>query len=127
MNIHADHDDVERACLTASRRQPIEHRRTSVGHVVRDAPSREVLANDFAPARVRLDEHHALAGEEIDSARSRLGARVEPNADGEREHAPHTYLALHLDLAAHRVHEPLADREPETRSPVSPRHGRVDL
>src|SRR6185369_7724584 len=99
--------DVERAWPTASCRQPVEHRRPRVRRLVSDAPSVQVLADDFGPTRIRLDEHDALAGQEVDAARSRFGARIEADADGEREYAPHAHLALHLDVAAHRVHEPL--------------------
>ena len=51
--------------------------------------------------------------------------KLECRREGKR--APATGRALDLECAAHDLHEPAADREPEPEPAEAPRHRRVDL
>ena len=76
------------------------------------------VCQDVAGGGIVVGDQHGqmLQLARVEPAARRLGAEAQPG--GEEKRAPHAGLALEPDLAAHQLHQPLADRQPETGAPV---------
>ena len=84
------------------------------------------MRDDLAIGQVVVHDQHPCAVQAAGAQLAQLG-RVGRQRHGEEEGGAHAWRAADIDLAAHQLHQLLADREPEAGAAVLARGGIVFL